>query len=105
MARFVIDARCVRSRPSGIGSYVSALIERLPSLAPEEQLRLWTHPERSAPVIAPNLSPRAVSADADGARKDLEAALRRAHEIIGSNEPYHLVVDENEPYEAHACLT
>jgi glycosyltransferase involved in cell wall biosynthesis len=213
MARFVIDARYVRSRPSGIGSYVSALIERLPSLAPEEQFRLWTHPERSAPVIAPNLSARVVFAGADGARtlfapalldrldpsdvihfpysllgrglpcasvvtvhdlmwlecpelvdarpfvrrmrqrfyrtgmrwalqnatrllavsnatadriravapssasrirvtrnaagpqfraaEDLEAALRRAHEIIGSSEPYYLVVGKNEPYKAH----
>ncbi len=64
--RFVIDARYVRSRPSGIGNYVAALIARLPALAPHEQFRLWTHPERPEPISAPNVSSLVVPAIADG---------------------------------------
>jgi glycosyltransferase involved in cell wall biosynthesis len=66
--RFVIDARYVRARPSGIGSYTAALIERLPALAPEAHFRLWTHPERPEPVSAPNVSSLTVPATADGLR-------------------------------------
>jgi len=64
--RFVIDARYVRSRPSGIGNYVAALIARLPALAPEARFRLWTHPERPDPIRAPNVSSQVVPAIADG---------------------------------------
>lgn len=66
--RIVIDARFVSSRPSGIGSYVSALIARLPALAPEARFRLWTHPDRPRPVSAPNVSFVTVPAAADGLR-------------------------------------
>lgn len=64
--RYVIDARYVRSRPSGIGNCVAALIERMPALAPEAAFRLWTHPERPEPVVAPNVTSRIVPAVADG---------------------------------------
>ncbi len=64
--RFIIDARYVRSRPSGIGNYVAALIARMPALAPEARFRLWTHAERPEPVTAPNVSSRMVPAIADG---------------------------------------
>jgi glycosyltransferase involved in cell wall biosynthesis len=66
--RFVIDSRYVRTRPSGIGHYVEALISRLPGLASDEQFHLWTHPERPRPVSAPNLTHSTVSAPADGMR-------------------------------------
>jgi glycosyltransferase involved in cell wall biosynthesis len=66
--RFVIDARYVRSRPSGIGAYVAALIDRIPALAPEARFRLWTHPERPVPVVMPNVTCHAVPAVADGLR-------------------------------------
>ena len=66
--RFVIDARYVCSRPSGIGNYVEALIERLPTLAPDARFRLWAHPERPEPVTAPNVTCVTVSATADGLR-------------------------------------
>jgi glycosyltransferase involved in cell wall biosynthesis len=66
--RFVIDARYVRTRPSGIGNYVAALIARLPALATESRFRLWTHPENPEPVEAPNVSSLSVSATADGLR-------------------------------------
>jgi glycosyltransferase involved in cell wall biosynthesis len=76
--RFVIDARYVRSRPSGIGNYVAALIARLPALAPDARFRLWTHPERPEPVIAPNVSCLPVAAVADGFRTLLDpSALDR----------------------------
>jgi len=65
--RFVIDSRYVRRRPSGIGTCVEALVERLPRLAPEQQFHVWTHPERPDPPAAPNLSHKVVSATADGA--------------------------------------
>jgi glycosyltransferase involved in cell wall biosynthesis len=66
--RFVIDARYVRSRPSGIGSCIAALIARLPALAPEARFHLWTHPECPTPVTAPNVTTQVVRAPADGLR-------------------------------------
>jgi glycosyltransferase involved in cell wall biosynthesis len=64
--RFVIDSRYVRRRPSGIGTCVEALVERLPRLAPNRQFHVWTHPERPEPPAAPNLTHAVVSATADG---------------------------------------
>lgn len=66
--RFVIDARYVGSGPSGIGSYVAALIARLPALAPEARFRLWASPERPEPVAAPNVECVTVPATPDGLR-------------------------------------
>lgn len=66
--RFVIDARYVEPKPSGIGRYVEALITRLPALAPEQRFHLWTHPARPTPVVAPNVSCKAVPAPSDGLR-------------------------------------
>jgi len=66
--RFVIDARYVTSRPSGIGNCVAALIARLPALAPDARFHLWAHPERPTPVIAPNVTTSVVTAPADGLR-------------------------------------
>jgi glycosyltransferase involved in cell wall biosynthesis len=73
-ARFVIDARYVRSRPSGIGVYVGALIARMPALAPEARFHLWTHPERPTPVAGPNVTCKTVPAVADGLRTLLSPA-------------------------------
>jgi len=66
--RFVIDARYVEPKPSGIGRYVEALVERLPPLAPEQRFELWTHPARPTPVSAPNVTCRPVAAPSDGLR-------------------------------------
>ena len=74
LGRFVIDARYVRARPSGIGNYVAALIARFPALAPEAQFRLWCHPERPEPVVGPNVSRLVVPAAADGLRTLLRPA-------------------------------
>jgi len=77
-ARFVIDARYVTSRPSGIGNCVAALIARLPALAPDARFHLWAHPERPVPVNAPNVTTSIVHAPADGLRTLLApAALDR----------------------------
>ncbi len=67
-ARFVVDARYVEPKPSGIGRYVEALIERLPQLAPGDSFELWTHPERPTPVTFPNVHCQPVQAPADGLR-------------------------------------
>jgi glycosyltransferase involved in cell wall biosynthesis len=64
--RFVIDSRYIRRRPSGIGTCVEALVERLPALAPQYRFHAWTHPERPEPFSAPNLSCTVVGATADG---------------------------------------
>jgi glycosyltransferase involved in cell wall biosynthesis len=66
--RFVIDARYVEPKPSGIGRYVEALVERLPRLAPDASFELWTHPARPNLVTAPNVENRPVAAPADGLR-------------------------------------
>jgi glycosyltransferase involved in cell wall biosynthesis len=72
--RFVIDARYVTSRPSGIGNCVAALIARLPALAPEARFHLWAHPERPTPVSGPNVTTSVVAAPADGLRTLLAPA-------------------------------
>jgi glycosyltransferase involved in cell wall biosynthesis len=66
--RFVIDARYVRRRPSGIGAYVEALIESLPALAPDARFHLWNHPDRPRAGAAANVTHRVVKAPADGLR-------------------------------------
>jgi len=73
--RFVIDARYVEQKPSGIGRYVEAMIERLPKLAPDAQFELWTHPERPQPVAFENVRCRPVAAPADGLRTLLTPTL------------------------------
>jgi glycosyltransferase involved in cell wall biosynthesis len=67
-ARYVIDARYVEPKPSGIGRYVQALIEHLPRLAPEAHFHLWTNPARPRPVSFDNVSLSPVAAPADGLR-------------------------------------
>jgi glycosyltransferase involved in cell wall biosynthesis len=55
--RVVIDARYVREKPSGIGTYVQALVERLPAEAPGDWFQFWTHPLASRPLSrSPNTS-------------------------------------------------
>ncbi len=66
--RFVIDARYVEPRPSGIGRYVEALVERLPRLDERQCFHFWTHPARPWPVTGPNVSASPVAAPSDGLR-------------------------------------
>ena len=48
--RIAIDCRYIRERPSGIGAYVRALVERIPERAGEDELVLWTHPAAPRPL-------------------------------------------------------
>lgn len=51
-----LDARYIREKPSGIGTYVQALVERVPALAPADRVVLWTHPLARQPLsVAPNV--------------------------------------------------
>jgi glycosyltransferase involved in cell wall biosynthesis len=83
--RFVIDARYVEAKPSGIGRYVEALVERLPALASQSQFELWTHPSRPSPVKLPNVVCRPVAAPSDGLRTLLTPGL------LGRLEPTDVV--------------
>jgi glycosyltransferase involved in cell wall biosynthesis len=84
--RFIIDARYVEPKPSGIGRYVEALIERLPRLAPTQPFELWTHPTRPAPVAFPNVFCQPIAAPADGLRT-LLTPQRLGH--LGSDDVIH----------------
>src|SRR5262245_1180035 len=67
--RFSIDCRYVRERPSGIGRYVRALIDRVPALAPNDRFYLWTDPSAPHPLTAfSNVDETVVSAPANGMR-------------------------------------
>ncbi|MFZ1218810.1 MAG: glycosyltransferase family 1 protein, partial [Chthoniobacterales bacterium] len=48
--RVALDARYVREKPSGIGAYVHALVERLPNLAPSDRFFFWAHPLAPRPL-------------------------------------------------------
>src|SRR5690349_14347926 len=55
--RVAIDARYVREKPSGIGVYVQALVDRLPIAAPSDHFFFWAHPLARRPLSpAPNTS-------------------------------------------------
>ncbi len=41
--RVALDARYVREKPSGIGTYVQALVARVPALAPADHFTFWAH--------------------------------------------------------------
>jgi glycosyltransferase involved in cell wall biosynthesis len=48
--RIAIDARYVREKPSGIGSYVQALVDRLPDLGRNDHFLFWAHRLASRPL-------------------------------------------------------
>lgn len=53
--RIALDARYVREKPSGIGAYVQALVDRLPALSPHDRFTFWAHPLAPRPLSsAPN---------------------------------------------------
>ena len=65
--RVVVDARYVRKRPSGTRTYVEALVQRFPRLAPGTDFHLWVHPEAPNRLVgAPNVTQEAVRAAANG---------------------------------------
>ena len=48
--RVAIDARYIREKPSGIGTYVQALVDRLPGGAPSDRFTLWAHARAAGPL-------------------------------------------------------
>ena len=53
--RVAIDARYIREKPSGIGTYVKAIVDRLPHLAASDRFLFWAHPLAPRPLSdAPN---------------------------------------------------
>lgn len=58
---FGLDARYIRERPSGIGAYVEALVERLPLMAPSVHFLLWADRRANRPLsTAPNVREKTV---------------------------------------------
>lgn len=47
-----LDARYVREKPSGIGTYVQALVDRLPALGANDHFLFWAHPLARRPLSA-----------------------------------------------------
>jgi len=109
-----IDCRYIRERPSGIGSYVEALVERLPALAPNDQFLLWKHRRAPAPLSpAPNVIEHVVPAEpntlstilwpqryASFAGVDL---FHGAHNILPRNVPCRSVVTLHDILEIEAA--
>jgi glycosyltransferase involved in cell wall biosynthesis len=61
-----IDARYIRERPSGIGSYVRALVDRLPALEPAARFHIWIDRRARRPLTAsPNVTETVVGAEAN----------------------------------------
>ena len=55
--RIALDARYVREKPSGIGAYVQALVERLPALSRNDHFLFWAHRLAPRPLsVASNTS-------------------------------------------------
>jgi glycosyltransferase involved in cell wall biosynthesis len=62
--RVCFDSRYIRERPSGIGEYVQALVDRLPALAPADRFDWWVHPRAKRPLSrAPNSFEHVVPGD------------------------------------------
>lgn len=72
-----LDCRYINGRPSGIAEAVSALVEHLPTLAPDYQFVLLRHAQRRAPLsAAPNVHEIVTGSPANGLGTLLN--LRRA---------------------------
>jgi glycosyltransferase involved in cell wall biosynthesis len=55
--KVTVDCRYICKRPSGIGGYVQALVDRVPVLAPDAKFVFWRHSEVKAPLsAAPNVT-------------------------------------------------
>jgi len=64
--RIALDARYLKTEPSGIGAYVQALVDRLPEMSPNDQFLFWLHPRAPRPLSqAPNTSEVTVRAGAN----------------------------------------
>lgn len=55
--RVAIDCRYIRERPSGIGTYVEAMVHAIPQMAPGDEFVLWAHRLAARPLTnASNVS-------------------------------------------------
>ncbi len=64
--RVSIDCRYLRERPSGIGAYVQALVDRLPARARDVQFHFWASPMASRPLSRePNVEETVVAVEAN----------------------------------------
>ena len=55
--RVAIDCRYIRGRPSGIGTYVEAMVHAIPQMAPGDEFVLWAHRLAARPLTnASNVS-------------------------------------------------
>ena len=60
--RVGLDCRYIRERPSGIGTYVQALVDRLPALGPSDRFVFWAHTLAPGPLSsAPNVTETTVA--------------------------------------------
>lgn len=59
--KIAVDCRYICQRPSGIGAYVRALVERVPTLAPDLSFLFWRHPTAPEGKLsaAPNVTEHA----------------------------------------------
>jgi glycosyltransferase involved in cell wall biosynthesis len=91
--RVAIDARYLRERPSGIGAYVRALVDRLPALAPGSSFRLWADPRAPRPLSrAPNVDEVVVRAPANSLATLLwPARLADFHDVDVIHAPFNLL--------------
>src|SRR2546423_1514789 len=58
--RIAIDARYIREKPSGIGTYVHAIVDRLPRLAPAGEFLFWA-PRLARRPLSPQPNTREVT--------------------------------------------
>ena len=85
--RVAIDCRYVRERPSGIGAYVQALVDRVPSLARRDRFDLWVDPRARRPLSTSlNVREHVVRAPPNGLRT-LTAPARLAD--LGGTDVLH----------------
>jgi len=88
-----IDCRYVRERPSGIGAYVRALVDRLPLLDPASHFHLWVDPRAPRPLSPEgNVHESVVRAPANGLATLLAPArLVSLDDIDVLHEPFNLL--------------
>jgi glycosyltransferase involved in cell wall biosynthesis len=85
--RVAIDCRYIRERPSGIGVYVQALVDRLPELAPADTFIFWADTRARRPLsTAPNVTEQTIVA---GPNSPLTIWFPRAFASFGKADLFH----------------
>lgn len=88
-----MDCRYIRERPSGIGQYVRALIDRIPALAPNGHVRAWLDPRAPRPLTRfANVSETVVRAQANSLPTLLwPARLAPLNDVDVFHAPFNIV--------------